>query len=263
MHRGCRILLVCIAAAVLVACGPAVKAPVGDRSQRPAWIPKTHKVRPGDTLYSIAWEYGLDYGTIARWNGIRAPYTIVVGQRLYLYPRNASHSTTVAKDSRTSKSASSNSIKKPSSTTAAGSAPAARTSEKTVKNIENSSAKLAWQWPTQGRLIRTFQANSPGKKGIDIAGNAGQPVRAAAPGRVVYSGSGLVGYGRLIIIKHNQNYLSAYGHNQKLFAQEGNQVHAGQVIAEMGNSGTNRVQLHFEIRRDGKPVDPLKYLPGK
>ena len=106
-----------------------------------------------------------------------------------------------------------------------------------------------------------FQPSSTGKKGIDIGGHADQPVKAAAHGKVVYAGSGLVGYGRLIIVKHNENLLSAYGHNNKLLVKEGEQVSAGQMIAKMGSSGTNRNELYFEIRKNGKPTDPLKYLP--
>jgi lipoprotein NlpD len=118
-----------------------------------------------------------------------------------------------------------------------------------------------WVWPTRGRLLRSYQSSGRGKRGIDIGGHDGQPVKAAANGKVVYAGSGLVGYGRLIIIKHNENLLSAYGHNSKLLVSEGDQVRAGQQIAEMGSSGTSRTELYFEVRKDGKPVDPLRYLP--
>jgi lipoprotein NlpD len=121
----------------------------------------------------------------------------------------------------------------------------------------------SWLWPTEGPVLRTFQSQSAGRKGVDIGGRAGQRVVAAADGRVVYTGSGLVGYGRLIIVKHNKNMLSAYGHNQKIMVKEGDQVRGGQAIATMGNSGTTRNQLYFEIRKDGKPVNPLLYLPKR
>lgn len=124
-------------------------------------------------------------------------------------------------------------------------------------------AAIAWQWPASGPILRRFDGEASGKKGISIGGTHGNQVRAAAAGKVVYTGSGLVGYGRLIILKHNDTYLSAYGHNRDLFVQEGAEVRAGQVIADMGSSGTNRIQLHFEIRRNGKPVDPLRYLPRR
>jgi lipoprotein NlpD len=118
----------------------------------------------------------------------------------------------------------------------------------------------AWRWPTRGEVVGRFGA--AGGKGIDISGRAGQEIVASAPGRVVYSGSGLRGYGKLIIIKHNNRYLSAYAHNQKLHVKEGDTVQSGQRIADMGQSDAKRIMLHFEIRRDGKPVDPLKHLPG-
>jgi len=123
---------------------------------------------------------------------------------------------------------------------------------------------ITWQWPASGKVVGGFQAGSGGDgAGVDIAGNLGEPVRAAASGTVVYSGNGLIGYGELIIIKHNDTYLSAYGHNSKRLVKEGDHVSAGQEIALMGASGAPRVELHFEIRKDGKPVDPLGYLPGR
>ncbi len=260
----------------LAACGGSMpRAPVGDRAERLKWVPKTHRVRPSDTLYSIAWEYGMAYQDIAQWNRIGAPYTIRVGQVLYLYPR------TKTAPANTSKSVSAKTTVKQPSVPQASSPSAASSSrppvgtprvipKNTTKTVvkqpltENLPARInTWVWPTQGRVVRGFQASGAGKKGIDIAGHAGQDVRAAAAGKVVYSGSGLVGYGRLIIIKHNKHFFSAYGHNQKLLAQEGAAVKAGQGIAHMGSSGVNRVQLHFQIRKDGKPVDPLQYLPKR
>jgi len=122
---------------------------------------------------------------------------------------------------------------------------------------------LAWRWPGKGSLVGTFVAGDPTRQGIDIAGNAGDPVLAAADGEVVYSGNGLLGYGELIIVKHNSNFLSAYGHNRKRLVQEGEKVRGGQQIAEMGSSATSRDELHFEIRKNGKPVNPLDYLPAR
>jgi len=123
--------------------------------------------------------------------------------------------------------------------------------------------RVIWSWPVNGRLLSGYDGKSAGKKGINLAGNSGDPVRAAAAGKVVYSGSGLSGYGRLIIIKHNKDFLSAYAHNRKLIAAEGQWVSKGEVIARMGRSGTDRTQLHFEIRRKGRPVNPLRYLPKR
>ena len=122
---------------------------------------------------------------------------------------------------------------------------------------------VAWRWPAQGQLVSTFAAGNPTRQGIDIAGRAGDPVRAAADGSVVYSGNGLIGYGELIIVKHNSSFLSAYGHNRKRLVKEGDRVQAGQVIAEMGSSGANRDSLHFEVRRNGKPANPLDFLPRR
>ncbi|HWC45033.1 MAG TPA: peptidoglycan DD-metalloendopeptidase family protein, partial [Casimicrobiaceae bacterium] len=120
---------------------------------------------------------------------------------------------------------------------------------------------LDWMWPAKGKIVTNF-SETANLKGIDIAGTAGEPVRASAPGRVVYAGNGLRGYGKLIIIKHNDTYLSAYAHNREILVKEGQQVTRGQKIAEMGNTDADQVKLHFEIRRHGKPMDPTKYLPA-
>jgi lipoprotein NlpD len=122
---------------------------------------------------------------------------------------------------------------------------------------------VAWAWPADGQIVGRYVAGEPTKQGIDLAGKAGQPVRAAGPGVVVYSGSGLVGYGELIIVKHDEQWLSAYGHNRTRLVNEGQRVTAGQQIAEMGRTGAARDMLHFEIRYNGKPVDPLQYLPRR
>jgi lipoprotein NlpD len=130
-----------------------------------------------------------------------------------------------------------------------------------IKPVTRSAS--GWAWPAGGTVIGRFSSNGSLNKGIDIAGELAQPVLAASDGAVVYAGSGLRGYGELVIIKHSDTYVSAYGHNRRLLVQEGQQVKAGQTIAEMGSTGTDRVKLHFEIRRQGKPVDPLQYLPKR
>jgi len=210
--------------------------------------PARHVVEKGDTLYAIAWRYGIDYRRLAKWNGFGPPFTIYPGQSIRLYP---------PADSRTaSLSPSGSGARKPD-------APAARTgTDRAASGGDANGQDMldGWRWPTEGEVTRTFSQS--GGKGIDVAGEPGQPVYAAADGRVVYSGGGLIGYGELIIIKHNQRYLSAYAHNNKSYVQEGDTVAGGQQIAEMGRTGTDRVKLHFEIRLDGKPVDPLAYLPG-
>lgn len=128
---------------------------------------------------------------------------------------------------------------------------------------ELSAGGVNWRWPADGKVVGTFVAGDQTRQGLDIAGNAGDPVRAAADGEVVYSGNGLIGYGELVIVKHNANFLSAYGHNRKRLVKEGDRVKAGQEIAEMGATSASRDELHFEIRKNGKPVNPLDYLPAK
>lgn len=208
----------------------------------------TTTVRRGDTLFSIASRNSIRLQDLAAWNGIDAPYTIYPGQRLRLYPAGKSGSTAASRPS-----------------TAASKPPASATAPATPQAPKPAAAPVAsdikWRWPADGQLIGRYVAGEPTKQGIDIAGNSGAPVRAAAEGVVVYSGSGLVGYGELIIIKHNEQWLSAYGHNRNRLVNEGQLVRAGQQIAEMGRSGAPREMLHFEVRYNGKPVDPLLYLP--
>jgi len=206
-----------------------------------------HVVQRGDTLFSISWQQGLDYQTVAGWNGISPPYTIYPGQKIRLYPLGR-----VSRPAPAPVPSQSHAVPSP-----------APTPTKPAIMARADDASVHWQWPASGPILRRFDGEASGKKGISIGGTHGNQVRAAAAGRVVYAGSGLVGYGRLIILKHNDTYLSAYGHNRDLFVQEGAEVRAGQVIADMGSSGTNRIQLHFEIRRNGKPVDPLRYLPRR
>ncbi|MCL5668562.1 MAG: peptidoglycan DD-metalloendopeptidase family protein [Gammaproteobacteria bacterium] len=208
-----------------------------------------YTVRPGDTLYSIAWDYGRDYKEVAQWNRIAPPYRIYAGQRLRLAPP----ANTVAKRSETSAKP------KSKSEPATGQKTQAEPDVAPDDKEGDTPARLInWRWPAQGKLVENF---GPRNKGINIAGEEGQAIQATAPGRVVYSGSGLVGLGQLLIIKHDNAFLSAYAHNKTLLVKEGDQVNAGQRIAEMGRTGAERVMLHFEIRKDGKPVDPLQYLP--
>lgn len=244
-------------AALLAGCGGRALAPVGvrgdpDADRRPA----RHSVERGESLYSIAWKYGLDYQQLARWNGIGPPYTIYVDQRLRLRPPR-SERTAAAPEPAPARPAT------PEPEVRVRSTPAPRPGTASDSDFSYPERVEAWRWPVEGRVLRRFDARSQGKKGIIISGEKGEKIHASAAGRVVYSGSGLVGYGRLIIVKHSENYLSAYGHNDKLLVSEGDVVRAGQVVALMGSSGTHRTQLHFEIRRKGKPVDPLRYLPHR
>lgn len=247
---------------VLSGCGGDVAlAPVTKHARGSRWSPAVHTVAQGETLYSIAFQYGQDFRTMADRNGIRSPYTIYVGQKLSLR-RGSNKTNTVStppktairpEPAKTASQVTETGKKRPKSVSRA---------QKSTEDTDNTGV-IRWDWPTQGHVIETFSSNSSTRKGIDIAGRMGQTVKAASAGRVVYSGSGLRGYGQLIIVKHNEQYLSAYAHNRKLLVKEGDTVTTGQQIAEMGNSGTDTVKLHFEIRQEGEPVNPMQYLPKR
>lgn len=274
IRSGVRMLLAAAFCSLLAACASSSggKVKVVDRNQAertPATTSGQYVVRRGDTLYSIAFRYGWDWKALAAHNNIPPPYTIRPGQAIRFGGAGSSASAqpVVAK---TTPSVAPVVVGKP----AAGSpAPAKPAPAATVSNStppastapSQASGKGAegWMWPTSGTLIGRFASNGSLNKGIDIAGQLGQPVLAASNGTVVYAGSGLRGYGELVIIKHSDTYVSAYGHNRRLLVREGQQVKVGQSIAEMGSTGTDRVKLHFEIRRQGKPVDPLQYLPPR
>lgn len=229
-------------------------AEVGSLRQPPPLKIKTHTVAKGETLYSIAWSYGLDYKELARTNNLDRSYTIHPGLVLRLdtavAPVVATKPAPTVKKPVTGSPA-------PVTKSPAPSRPAP------VKPVTSNQGSVSWRWPAPGNIISRFSDSGSVNKGIDIAGNLGEPVTAAAAGRVVYAGSGLMGYGLLVIIKHNDQFLSAYAHNRVLDVKEGDDVKSGQKIAEIGTSGADRVKLHFEIRRDGKPVDPELYLPKR
>lgn len=198
-----------------------------------------HIVRKGETLYSIAWQHDSDYRSLAKYNGLRAPYALKIGQRLRLRPWKPTQRQRKV-------------VHRTSSVHKRVLAPS--------KNLKT--PRIKWVWPTAGKVINTF-GKPRTNKGLNIVGRQGQWVRATSAGRVAYAGQGLRGYGKLLILKHNDLYLSAYAHNHELLVREGAWVKTGQVIARMGRSGTQRVMLHFEIRRTGKPVNPLHYLPKR
>lgn len=224
------------------------------KGQNARWHAGYHSVRRGETLYSVAWQYGYDFRQVARWNGISVPYTIYPGQRIRLVPRQGKQVRTPDEHNISKRSPSASKRNQISRSLP----------YKNAKPPRNKVAqKIRWQWPTRGKIVGAFSAKGGGKKGLDIAGRAGQPIYAAAAGRVVYSGSGLRGYGELIIIKHDETYFSAYAHNKKLRVKENEKVKIGQWIADMGNTGAVRNMLHFEIRRDGTPVSPLRFLPKR
>jgi lipoprotein NlpD len=265
-----------------------VPAPVEDRmgsrrgtvsAERPAAVlpgaenagkPGYHTVRPGETLLRIALESGQNWRDIARWNGLDNPNVIEVGQVLRVTPP-ASGAVAVAPAAM------------PPSSSAAPALPPASVASSAVRGTgtvatpgaaAGSVSPLAqppiggeddipWAWPTPGAANVLAGFDEQKNKGLDIGGRSGDPVYAAADGRVVYAGAGLRGYGNLIILKHNNTYLTAYAHNQSLLVKEDQSVRKGQKIAEMGSTDTDRVKLHFEIRRQGKPVDPTRYLPPR
>lgn len=246
-----------------IASSPAQKsAPVATRK------PQLYTVRRGDTLYSVAWQHGLTVPALARLNSLESPWTIYPGQALRVqgspgaiapareHPVPRQGAPTAKAPAKKPPPKQQSPAVRPVPPPAPGPASVAKKPSGKAVSFDGK-----WAWPTRGRVIRGFRANATGKKGIDISGHLSQPVKAAAGGRVVYSGSGLVGYGRLIIIKHNENLLSAYGHNSKLLVEEGDHVQRGDQIAKMGNSGTDRTALYFEIRKNGKPVNPMQYLP--
>ena len=253
------VLVACIAVVLLASCGRSHVVREGGSSRpRSADSPvrvsqpkygATVVVQRGQNVYRIATENGLTALDLALWNDIPPPYTIHPGQRLRLYPG--------AQGSVAARPATTPPKKPAASTTAPPRTPAP------TPVVVPATSKLAWRWPADGNVVGTYAGGDPTRQGIDIAGKAGQPVRAAADRVVVYSGSGLVGYGELVIVKHDDQWLSAYGHNRARLVNEGQLVKAGQQIAEMGRSGASRDMLHFEIRYNGKPVDPQQYLPTR
>ncbi len=224
--------------ALLAGCTTQPPAPVEDYSAALQSGRGVHTVLPGDTLYSIAWANGLNYRDLARWNNLPSPERIFAGQKISLRPPPGS-----AQGPRESRAAAP-SPSPPSPPPSAG------------------GAKRTWVWPVRGEVAETFSI-ARGNKGLDIRARRGDPVVAAAAGSVVYAGNGLRGYGNLIIIKHDASYLSAYAHNRRIRVAEGRQIRQGETIGEVGGAGKFTETLHFEIRREGRPVDPLRHLPPR
>ena len=213
--------------------------------------PGYYTVKPGDTLIRIGMDNGQSWRDIIRWNKLDNPNLIEAGQVLRVAPPP---SEVVAARPATS------AAPVPAATPAKPAASAAATPQPAAAPAETGDEVVSFHWPARGNVVSSFDESK--NKGLDISGKAGDPVLASADGRVVYAGAGLRGYGNLIILKHNNTFLTAYAHNQTLLVKEDQVIKRGQKIAEMGNSDTDQVKLHFEIRRQGKPVDPAKYLPG-
>lgn len=248
---------------------------------------QSYTVKAGDTLYSIAWASDQDFRTLAQRNGLSAPYVIHPGQTIKLSGSvTKTHNSSTATPSRpatpkpsggaastgqVAKSSTENgqnkSVDPASQPSYAGSASSQTGNNNNAASVTASrdtalpNRVAQWRWPVQGKIIRRFSATEQGNKGLDIAAATGTPVTSSAEGRVVYAGSALRGYGKLIIIKHSDEFLSAYAHNSRILVKEKQRVSAGQKIAEVGSTDADRPMLHFEIRYKGKSVDPLRYLP--
>lgn len=214
-----------------------------------AFDPDVYTVRSGDTLYSIAWRYQIDYHDLRRWNDLRDPDNILPGQRIRLAAPGGASSGRSAQP-----------VAQAPRDSGRGEDTAASTPE---PERDGRGAVGKWRWPAVGKVIGTFNDGRVAGRGVDIAGQPGEAVQATAAGQVVYSGNGLPAYGQLIIIRHAGEYLSAYAHNEKLLVEEGKRVTAGQQIARMGRSLDGEALLHFEIRHRGSPVNPLDYLPPR
>jgi lipoprotein NlpD len=234
---------------------PIVKQPQGFEN---AGKPGYYTVKPGDTLIRISLDNGQSTKDVARWSQVDNPNRIEVGQVLRVVPPVSADIVVKPIEKSAVATSALTPVAAASPASAAASAAPAAVAKPVVAATE---AEVNWTWPAGGQVLAGFDEVK--NKGLDIAGKAGEPVVAAADGRVVYVGAGLRGYGNLIILKHNNTYLTAYAHNQTLLVKEDQSVLKGQKIAEMGSSDADRVKLHFEVRRQGKPVDPAKYLPAR
>ena len=276
------IALAVAGAAVLGGCSSSAinRAPVEDRGMTaratmptvdPATLPGAenagkpgyYTVRQGDTIMQIARDHNTQWREIARWNNLENPNVIEVGQVLRVVPPTPVAPPPVAAAPATPRAPAPKAEPKsePAAPAVAAATPAPAPAASPPPPPSAGDDDVAFMWPAAGSVVAGF--DDAKNKGLDIAGKAGEPVLAAADGKVVYAGAGLRGYGNLIILKHNNTFLTAYAHNQTLLVKEDQSVKKGQKIAEMGNTDADRVKLHFEIRRSGKPVDPSRYLPGR
>ena len=288
--------------AINVPRNPNTNAPDYSQIQKGSYKGNTYKVNKGDTMFLIAYLTGMDVKDLASMNNMKEPYSLSVGQTLKISNCSTKTITTTVPVKTTAPAApaepevtytpgangtqigsdgtvigpiksdvGNGEPSKPVFTNNTPITPATTTTQVETTNntpvnanvVAPVASNVAWQWPTQGNVIQGFSNSDGGNKGIDISGSRGQAVKAAASGRVVYAGNALRGYGNLIIIKHNDDFLSAYAHNDKILVSDQQEVKAGQEIAKMGSTGTNAVKLHFEIRYKGKSVDPVRYLPRR
>jgi lipoprotein NlpD len=285
MHKKIPLLLLVISLGLLSACSStSVQAPVVERADHiTALEPGMYAVKKGDTLIRIALEFGQNHHDLVAWNRLSNPNDIKVDQVLRVLPPESDagsgaqtsavimppetppptpRKTTPRGDKRPYPDAAPVDLQRPD----AGAAKPDVSAPVAVKPaapmaLANGDEKLSWIWPSAGKVVGTFDEGK--NKGIDIAGKAGQQVIAASAGKVMYAGSGIRGYGNLVIVKHSSSLLSAYAHNRSILVKEGQSVNKGQAIAEMGDSDSDAVKLHFEIRQQGKPVDPSRFLPSR
>ncbi len=278
---------------------PTTNAPDYSQINKGFYKGNTYTVRKGDTMFLIAYISGLDVKELAALNNMKEPYNLSVGQTLKVsngrsqsvaqpavapqpqtpvqQPMSSEPTVTYTPGANGTQYGSDGTITGPVKATAGGLPPVNTAPVNQPVQIQNQpvvsqpipqdnapvASTIAWRWPTSGNVVQGFSSSDGGNKGIDIGGSRGQAVNAAADGRVVYAGNALRGYGNLIIIKHNDDFLSAYAHNDSILVKDQQEVKAGQQIAKMGNTGTNDVKLHFEIRYKGKSVDPTRYLPRR
>jgi lipoprotein NlpD len=261
--RGWVLFPLWLATLVMLGCSSMGPAPVESRESLGPVPPGYHRVRAGETLYHISSKRGLDYHQVARWNGIKPPYHLYAGSLLRVVPPGrrgggrregpVQAQGPVHAPQRTA------SVLPPHTAPVVNEKPLDAAKAPANQAIKGG---LHWSWPLRGKLVQGYRAGDRTHEGIRIGGKPHEMVLAAAAGKVVYSGSGLKGYGNLIIIKHDKTYLSAYGFNRRLLVKEGDQVSRGQPIAEVGQLAGGGYGLHFEIRKNGKPVNPLSYLPA-
>ena len=265
----CMIRLLSSSAVILLlsACSASQYAPVQDLGYSTAQIvsanrvqntPLSYQVKPGDTMFAIAWRFGWDYKKLAKANAINSPYTIYVGQVIYFNEINNN----IDIKPKVQKGA----VKKPVVITKEAlkkqpSLISKKVDKSHILKAYTGSKSVKWSWPLRGNLIQVFANKAGASNGIDLSSSLGKPVKSASSGIIVYSGSGIQGYGKLVVVKHNDTFLSAYAYNSRILVEEGAIVSAGQVIAEVGKGPQLDPRLHFEIRKNGKPVNPLRYLP--
>jgi lipoprotein NlpD len=286
-NRTCKVLLSLIGLAVLAACSTAHRpAPVEDRSamSKAASVPVAspsvqveptkplpgaenagkpgyYTVQRGDNLTRIGLDHGQGWRDLARWNNISNPDVIEVGQVVRVSPPGSAVENAGVVVRPVAPNGPSNAKETSAKEAAAREAAAQAAARPAAAPVAAMAEDIVFAWPSNGSVIAGFDEAK--NKGLDIGGKAGDAVLAAADGQVVYAGAGLRGYGNLVILKHNSTYLTAYAHNQKLLVKEDQKVRKGDKIAEMGNSDADRVKLHFEVRRQGKPVDPAKFLAAR